>query len=707
MLGFTPFGTVTAVEIATIVSAILATPVAVRVLWRENFSIPSVAFAVGMGLLVIESILACAGFKTSIEARQITLEQWRLVVVTLIPGVWLLFALTYSRGNYHVFLRRWRVVLAAFLVLPCAVAIVFNSRLIFVAGDFTLHLGPAGRALHVFLLVGVTAVLMNLERTFRASVGVMRWQLKFMILGLAALFLTRVYTSSQFLLYSVVDSSLDVFNAVALSVASLFASVSLHRTKNFNLDLQPSQTLVYQSVAVLLIGAYLVAVGFLARFAAVVGQSFAFPLQALLLFLGLLGLAMLMLSDRVRLQTKRFISRHLRRPLHDFRQVWNRFSEQTVGHVDETGLCRAIVKWIAETFDVLSVTAWLVSPGEGRVVFAASTALTEAAAERLLPKDGHIAEALEKLRQYAYPIAIDDSNEAWLLTLKKLHPAQFLAGGSRVCVPIITGSNLLGVLMVGDRVGNISLSIEDLDLLKSIGDQVARDLIRIRLSHRIAETKEMQAFQTMATFFVHDLKNTASTLSLLVQNLRDHFDRPDFRDDAVRALSKSVARINDLIDRLTSLRQEFRLNPVAAHLDEIVASALKDFDGLADTVLVKSLRPTPRAMLDADQMQRVVVNLVLNAKEAVKGAGEIHVETESQDRYAVLTVRDTGCGMSADFIKRQLFRPFQTTKVKGIGIGMFHTKMIVEAHEGRIQVESMEGQGTTFRVVLPLAGGEN
>jgi putative PEP-CTERM system histidine kinase len=698
---------VTAFEIAIAVSSVLATIIAVRVSWREKFSIPSLAFATGMGLLVTESILGCASLRSSGVATRIAVEQWRLIAVALLPGPWLLFALTYSRGNYQVFLRRGRAILAAFLIAPSAAAIVFHDHLIFAATDFTLRLGSAGRALHVFLIIGATMVLMNLERTFRASVGVMRWQLKFMVIGLAALFLTRVYTSSQFLLYSVVDPSLDVFNSLALSVASVLGYVSLRRTKSFNLDLQPSQTLVYQSLAVLLVGAYLLAVGFLANFAATVGRKLAFPLQAFLLLLGLLGLGMLLLSDRVRLQTKRFISRHLRRPMHDFRQVWNKFSEQTVGHADETELCRAITKWIAETFDVLSVTAWLVPPSERRLVFAGSTVLTEAAAERLVQPDDHLAEALDNLRQEAYPIDIDESSKAWVTTLKKYHPAQFARGGNRICVPITSGDNLLGVITVGDRVGNLPWSIEDLDLLKSIGDQIARELVRIRLSHRLAETKEMQAFQTMATFFVHDLKNTASTLSLLVQNVREHFDRPEFREDAVRALSKSVARMNDLISRLGSLRQEFRLNPVPAHLHEIVGTALKDFDGLADTTLVKSLRPTPRTLLDAEQMQRVVVNLVLNAKEAVKGGGEIHVETEAQVRYAVLTVRDNGCGMSPDFIKHRLFRPFQTTKVKGIGIGMFHTKMIVEAHEGRIQVESVEGHGTTFRVVLPVAGEEN
>ena len=699
---------VTAFEIATAVATILASTIAAWASWREKFSIPSVAFAVGMGLFVADSILGCASLRSSDATIIATLEQWRLIVLAFAPSVWLLFALTYSRGNYHVFLQKWRVALITFLVVPCATAIVFHQHLIITATDFIVRwrLGPAGRTLHVFLIVGATAVLMNLERTFRASVGVMRWQLKFMVIALAALFVTRIYTSSQFLLYSMVDPSLEIFNALGLSAASLLGCVSLHRTKGFSLDLQPSQTLIYQSLAVLLVGAYLLAVGFLAKFAAAMSKTMAFPLEAFLLLLGLLGLGVLVLSDRVRLHTKRFISRHLHRPMHDFREVWNRFSEQTHGHADEAELCRATAKWIAETFDALSVTAWLVPPGEERLVFAASTVLTEAAAAPLLDDNENLAEAIEKLRHEENPIDVEERGEAWHHALQKLHAAQFLRGGNRICVPIRAIGSLLGIITVGDRVGNLSMSIEDLDLLKSVGDQVARELTRIRLSRRLSETKEMQAFQTMATFFVHDLKNTASTLSLLVQNLRQHFDRPEFREDAVRALSKSVGRINDLISRLGSLRQEFRLNPTAAHLHEIVSAALKDFDGLADTTLVTSLRPTPSTMLDAEQMQRVVVNLVLNAKEAVKSGGEIHVETGTQERHAVLTVQDNGCGMSQEFIRRQLFRPFQTTKVKGIGIGMFHTKMIIEAHNGKIMVESMEGKGTTFRVLLPLVGGE-
>jgi signal transduction histidine kinase len=78
------------------------------------------------------------------------------------------------------------------------------------------------------------------------------------------------------------------------------------------------------------------------------------------------------------------------------------------------------------------------------------------------------------------------------------------------------------------------------------------------------------------------------------------------------------------------------------------------------------------------------------------------VETHVSDGHVILSVCDTGCGMSDDFVQRRLFRPFQTTKKQGIGIGMFQTKAIVEAHGGTVQVESGLGKGSTFRVALPI-----
>jgi signal transduction histidine kinase len=101
------------------------------------------------------------------------------------------------------------------------------------------------------------------------------------------------------------------------------------------------------------------------------------------------------------------------------------------------------------------------------------------------------------------------------------------------------------------------------------------------------------------------------------------------------------------------------------------------------------------------QIQTVITNLILNARDAVGNSGRILVETRSSESWVTLAVSDNGCGMASEFIHEHLFRPFQTTKRNGIGIGMFHCKMIVDAHHGRIDVESRKGNGTSFRVSFP------
>jgi len=215
----------------------------------------------------------------------------------------------------------------------------------------------------------------------------------------------------------------------------------------------------------------------------------------------------------------------------------------------------------------------------------------------------------------------------------------------------------------------------------------------------------MEAFQIMSTFFVHDLKNTASSLSLMLENLPSRFEEPSFREDALRAISKSVERMRDLIQRLTLLREKLEIRAVEMDLDKLVRDTVNELSGLGERKPTVRLGHISRIMADPAQLQRVVVNLVRNAVEATDGSGEIIVETEGGRGWAILSVTDNGCGMSPEFVEKEIFRPFKSTKKQGLGIGLFQTRMIVEAHGGRMEVESEEGKGSTFRVLLPTRGG--
>ena len=124
--------------------------------------------------------------------------------------------------------------------------------------------------------------------------------------------------------------------------------------------------------------------------------------------------------------------------------------------------------------------------------------------------------------------------------------------GQPICVPLVGGESWLGVIVLADRVRGLGYSAEEMDLLKCIGEQVAATLLKLRLTEEIMERKELEAFQTMSAFLIHDLKNAASTLGLMLENLPTHFDNPAFREDALRGIGSAASRINDLINRMNA-----------------------------------------------------------------------------------------------------------------------------------------------------------
>jgi putative PEP-CTERM system histidine kinase len=523
-----------------------------------------------------------------------------------------------------------------------------------------------------------------------------------MLLGVAVLFLVRLYTSSQALLFRGFDLTLDSASSGAFLLASLLVLRTLFRTGHFEMDVYPSQSVLQGSITILLAGVYLLIVGAFAEVVTYLGGDAAFGLKAFGFLVGLVLLALLLQSDRLRLHLRRFVSRNFQRPLYDYRTVWRQFAEATSARVEQADLCRSLVNLTAELFQALSVGLWLVDEKNGTLTLAASTSLSDAKAAELQPLGADAADVIRHVNNHPDPADIEFNKENWAATLRRCHPDEFHKGGTRACVPIIGGGQVLALIVLGDRVSGAAFSLQDFDLLKCVGDQAAASLLNVQLSQRLLQAKEFEAFQTMAAFFVHDLKNAASTLNLMLQNLPVHFNDPEFREDALRGFSKTVAHINNLIGRLSALRHELKIQAVESDLSEVVAQAIDRLDSNAVAAISRDLPPLPKMFVDREQVQKVVTNLVLNAIEAVSGSGSIKVSTVHENGWAVLAVADTGCGMSQEFINQSLFRAFQSTKKNGLGIGMFQSKMIVEAHGGRITVTSEPGQGTVFRVFLPV-----
>ncbi|MBL9201846.1 MAG: PEP-CTERM system histidine kinase PrsK [Opitutaceae bacterium] len=664
-------------------------------------------FAGGMAAVAAESAFSALAL---VAESAVWIERWeefRLVSMALLPGLWVAFSLSYARsGGEGGPLRRVWPGVVALIVVPLALAILARQELLDSVRDVSwgtqriFQFGWVGMALHLSLLGGAVWVLRNLERTYRGAVGTMRWRIKFMLLGVGLYFLVRIYTSSQVLLYRATDTTLAAVDAAALLAASLLMLRAFLRAGHFETVVYPSQTALQGSITFLLVGAYLLIVGVLAKVVTFLGGDAAFAPKAFLILIALVGLAVALQSDRFRLQLRQFVSRHFQRPMHDYRAVWQKFTEGTASRVEEGELCRALVTLTAEHFQLLSVSVWLLDEKKESLVLKASSSHLAGSRSPFESRRMDAGALLARFPGPADPVDFEESPEPWAEALRQANPTSFERSGHRVCIPVGGRGELLGVMVLGDRVAGVPFSLQDYDLLRCIGDQAAACLLNVQLAERLRRSTQLAAFQSMAAFFVHDLKNAASTLSIMLQNLPVHFDDPEFRKDALRGIGSTVTHINRLVGRLGSLRHELKIEPAPADLNEVVENVVGGIERSPRFAITKELGALPRFAFDREQIHKVVTNLVLNATEAVAVEGSVRVSTSLENGWAVLTVADNGCGMSADFMANSLFRPFQTTKKSGLGIGMFQSKMIVEAHGGRLAVSSQPGQGAVFKVQL-------
>jgi putative PEP-CTERM system histidine kinase len=221
---------------------------------------------------------------------------------------------------------------------------------------------------------------------------------------------------------------------------------------------------------------------------------------------------------------------------------------------------------------------------------------------------------------------------------------------------------------------------------------------------------------------MHDLKNLAAQLALIVSNAEKHRRNPAFVDDAISTIANSTARMQRLIEQLQ--RREAQSLTRHVTLEDIARQATERCQGRA---------PKPVYLADGDQvtwieadperLTMIVEHVIRNAQEATPETGSVTVEvacegfaaegatvgdpgdsSRLQVPAAVLSVTDTGAGMTREFIEERLFKPFDTTKgSKGMGIGAYQVREYVQSLGGRVEVRSEVGRGTRMALKIPLA----
>ncbi|MEF8754000.1 MAG: XrtA/PEP-CTERM system histidine kinase PrsK [Accumulibacter sp.] len=538
--------------------------------------------------------------------------------------------------------------------------------------------------------------LVLVERLFRNVSPDFRWSIKPLCLGLGGVFLFDLYVYSDALLFNRIDADAFSIRGFAHALALPLVALSAIRSHDWKRRLVMSQRAALQSATLLIVGTYLLfmaAAGYYVRF---FGGEWGRALQLALLFAALLVLAVLTFSGSMRARLRVQVGKHFFSYRYDYREEWLRFTATLSAQGGFAGLGRHVVRGLADMVESPSGALWLKDPS-GRFFAQAAfwnmpaSAATEDADSplcRFLLDSGWVIN-LEEYR--SLPRRYDGLVvPSWLVEV----PNAWLV------VPLTTGSELIAFVVLATARTRIDVNWEVNDLLKTAARQAGAFLGQMQASEALLEVRKFDSFNRMSAFVVHDLKNIIAQLSLMLKNAERHRDNPEFQKDMLMTVEHSVERMRQLMMQLrqgTTPLDGPRGIDLADVLRRIQTAKAGQGREVELTIEEKLL-----ARGHEDRIERVIGHLVQNALDATESGGRVWVRMARQGTQARVEVGDTGHGMSPEFVRERLFKPFQTTKPTGMGIGAYESFQYVHELGGRVSVDSAVDVGTQVDLLLPL-----
>jgi putative PEP-CTERM system histidine kinase len=270
-------------------------------------------------------------------------------------------------------------------------------------------------------------------------------------------------------------------------------------------------------------------------------------------------------------------------------------------------------------------------------------------------------------------------------------------------VPLLVHDHMLGFIVLARSPVQSHFNWEDSDLVKTAARQVAVHLAQLEASQALAEAKQFEACNRLTSYVMHDLKNLIAQLSLVVSNAAKHKNNPRFMEDAIVTVDNSVQKMNRLLEHLRSDTMQ-TTETGTVELCEMLDDVVQTMSNNTPVPTLDCQASGIHVHADRDRCGAIIGHLIRNAQDATPEDGRVIVRLFKRADRAIIEVQDTGTGMDESFIKERLFRPFDSTKGKaGMGIGVYEARDYVHRVGGDLEVISRVGEGTTFRVRLPIS----
>ncbi len=707
------------IQAATVTaSALLAAVIGLLALLRRGHWLTTLVFASAFLSMAAFQAGTLGILRAGSEEAARPWASYLAFVSALASWLWLILSVVLARSDPWSQIRDAGAYLALALVGCIGMAFAANTPYVVESvqgqgGEAVVVLGALGKVYLTYLVVVMVAVLMNLERMLRTAPATGQRRLRSMYVAFLVAVLGYLLVISGGLLYSGLRVRWLAACAAPVFLSGVVISFSLARQRLSDMSMPVARPVIYySSVSLTLAGLFLLTMAVLSRVLPVLTPEWKHIAGLAFYVIAGGGGLVLLASPRSNRAVRRFIDRNFYANRYDYRREWERVSAAITPTARPEDVCRQIETLVCSVFEAERIAIHL---RDDRAGGSGATAPLRrlhgpSGVALVVEPDDPLVQHLASQRQ---PLLFGDlAQDLDLVGMMVAHRDSVDALDAAAVAPLAVGDQVVGLLWVSQKRTDEDYTQEDTEFLGAMARQLAGALWFARQAETLAETRQLESLNRLASFVLHDIKNQVSGLSLVVENARRHLGNPEFQRDALGVVERTVGSLRDLMAQVSALGRAPDVRPEPIDLRALVDEALAASgltDGAADGVRVSvDCHDLGPIVLDRRLVLRLLVNLLTNAREALAGPGDIRVAggvaggADAAARF-VLEVSDSGRGMSEEFIRTTLFRPFGTTKTAGLGVGLTQCRSIVEAHGGTIAVTSRVGEGTIFTVALPVA----
>ncbi|MBH1992975.1 MAG: PEP-CTERM system histidine kinase PrsK, partial [Sphingomonadaceae bacterium] len=486
----------------------------------------------------------------------------------------------------------------------------------------------------------------------------------------------------------------ELYALRGLLMSLLAPVIAVGMRKNMAGRLQLSRTMTFQSLSVMAVILYVVVLTAMAVLIELIAGPYARVVEIGAVFFTAVTALVLLPSPQIRALWKVQVAKHFFQHRYDYRTEWMRFGE-TIGRPGDSPapLGERVAKAVADITDSPAALL-LLRDEQGGLIY--ETHWNWAGD---LPDGGTIAsDIVGKLEQSGW--IIDLGKRRSVDAALQLPDWMIQDRDAWALVPLIHYGRLNGAILLARSAIDRRLDWEDFDMLRAAGRQAATYISEAQGQQALDDAERFDEFNRRFAFIIHDVKNLVSQLSLLARNAERHADNPEFRADMVLTLKESVSKMNDMLARLSQHNKGRAEEPRAIALRDLVDQVART---RARQHPVQVRGDAPLALADPARVEQILTHLLQNAIDASAPDSPVEMHLSSDATSVLVDIMDRGRGMSAEYIRRELFKPFSSSKVGGFGIGAFEARTLAQAMGGRIDVESKAGVGSRFTLRLPIA----